>query len=61
VTFDTRRHASLHELLAVNIRVAVLALGRSGSEVRGDELGLQVGRLVTIDAGGGLVRSHQWK
>ena len=61
VTFDTRGHAILDELLAVNFRVAILTLGGSGSEIGSDELSLQVGWLVTIDAGGGLVRSEQWE
>lgn len=61
MTVDARSDAVLGELLAVNILVAVLTLSWRGSEVCRDELGLQVGRLVAIDAGGGLVRSHQWE
>lgn len=61
MTVDARSDAILGELLAVNVLVALLTLGWRGGEVCRDELGLQVGRLVTIDAGGGLVRSHQWE
>lgn len=59
MTINARSHAILGELLAVNVFVAVLALGGRGREVGGDKLGFHVGRLVTIDAGGGLVRAHE--
>jgi len=59
VTVDASCDGVLRELLAVNILVAVFALCWRGGEVCRDELGLHVRRLVTIDAGGGLVRSHQ--
>ena len=58
MTFDARSDAVLDELLAVNVFVAVLALGGRSSEVGRDELRFHVGRLVTIDAGCGFVRSH---
>lgn len=52
-----RGDATLGKLLAVNILVAVFALGGRGGEVGRDQLRIEVGRFVTIDAGGGLVRS----
>ena len=58
VTIDASSHAVLGKLLAVNVLVAVLTLDGRSREVSGDEFGFQVGRLVAIDAGGGLVRSH---
>lgn len=61
MTVDTGSHSVLDELLAMNIRMAVLALGGRGGKVCSDELGLHVRRLVTIDAGSSPVRSHQWE
>src|SRR5258706_2904775 len=49
----------LLELLAVDIVMATLALGRRGGEIRFDQLGLHVGRLMTINASRGPVRAHQ--
>ena len=43
----------------MNILVAILTLGGRGGEVCCEELGLHVGRLVTIDASRRLVRSRQ--
>ena len=59
VTIDTGGHAVLGELLAVDIFVAVFALGGSGREVRLDQLGLHIGRLMAVDAGRGPVRPQQ--
>jgi hypothetical protein len=59
VTLDASSDAVLRELSAVNILVAILTLGGRGGEVCCEELGLHVGRLVTIDASRRLVRSRQ--
>ena len=61
MTIDAGGHSILYELVAVNVGMAILTLGRRRGEVCSDEPGLQVGRLVAIDAGGGLVRAHQWE
>jgi len=61
VTVGAGRDSIFRELLAVDILVALLTLGRRSGEIGRDELRFHVGRLVTIDAGGGLVRSHQWE
>ena len=58
VTVDAGSDSILDELPAVDIFVAVLALAGRGGEVGRDELRSHVGRLVTIYASGGFVRSH---
>ena len=61
MTIDARRHAILLKLFAVGILVAPFALDGCRREIRLDQLGLHIGRLVAIDARGGLVRSGQGK
>lgn len=54
-------HAILCELLAVDIFVALLALGRRGLEIHIDQGGFQIGRLVAVHAGGGAMGPDQWE
>lgn len=61
VTLNTRRNAVPGELPAMNLLMTALALGGRRSEVGGYELGLQVGRLMAIDASRSFVRSDQGK
>ena len=45
-------HSGLGKLFAMNVFVAILALGRSRFEVDTAQPGLEVGRLMAIHAGG---------
>ena len=51
----------IRKLPAVNICMTVFAFRGRGSEIDIQQLGFEVRRLVTIDAGNGSVRSHQWE
>jgi len=59
VAIDTGSDTLFLELFAVNILVAALALRWRRGEVRFDELGFHVGRLVAINACRCPVRTHQ--
>jgi len=61
VTVGAGRNAIFSKLPAVNILMAIFTLGGCGREIRRNELGLHIWRLVAIDAGCGLMRSHQWE
>jgi len=50
VAFGAARHLHLGELFAMDVLMAVLALCRSGLEVHVHQLGLEVRRLVAINA-----------
>ena len=49
------------ELSPVDVIVAVFALRRRALEIYVDQLGFQIGRLVTVHTGCRPVRAHQWK
>src|SRR5271167_1438638 len=61
VTFNTSRDSRLAELFSVDILVAVFAQGRRRFEIHIDQLGLEVGRFVAIDATSRTVGSDQRK
>ena len=61
MTIDAGGHSIPDELVAVDVGMAIVTPGRRRGEICRDEFGLQVGRLVAIDAGGCLVRPHQWE
>jgi len=54
-------HIRFGELLPVNVLMAILALRRRGLEIRIDQLGLQVRRLVAVDARRDPMRTQQRK
>lgn len=59
VTIRTSRNIRYGELLSVNVLMAVFALSRCGLEINVRYLHLEVGRLVTVDAGRGAVGPKQ--
>ncbi len=59
MTFSAARNSCGRELLAVNILMAVFALRGSRFEVDIDELGLEIRRLVAVDASGRPVRTKK--
>lgn len=61
VAFSAARNSCVRELLAMNILMAVFALRRSRFEIDIDELGLEIRRLVAVDASGRSVRTKQRK
>ena len=56
-----RRAICLGELRAMNISMAAFTGSRRGFEVGVRQLGLEIRRLVAIDAGHGAMRSDQWE
>lgn len=50
---------SFGKLLAMNVFMAVFALRGSCTEISMNQLGFQVGRFVTVPAGGATVRANQ--
>ncbi len=61
VAVDAGGDAVLGELFAVDLLMAIFALGRCRREIRSDELGLQVRRLMAINTSRGLVRAYKGK
>jgi len=59
VTLGTSSYVAFGELLAMDILVAVLALGRCGLEIGIQQFGLKVRGLVAIDASRSAVCAHQ--
>ena len=61
VAFCATGNVGFGKLFSVNIRVALLALGRRGLEVHICQSGLQVRGLMTVDARRSAMRTDQWK
>ena len=61
VTLGTMRDVSLGELLAVNVFVAIFALGGRAFEIHVQKPGFEIRRLMTADTCRGAVRSQQRK
>lgn len=59
VAVGAARDIGFRELLAVDVLMAILALRGSSLEIRIDQLGLKVRRLMAIDAGRRLMGSEQ--
>ena len=58
VAFSTAGNLAFGKLLPVNILMAVLTLLRCRLKIDIDQLRFQIGRLMTINAGRGAVRSQ---
>lgn len=61
VTIRTESNFACRELLSVNVLVTVLALGRGRLKINVGDLGLEIRRLMAVDAGGRAVSTEQSK
>lgn len=61
VTIRTASNFSCRELLSVNVLMTVFALGRGRLKINVGDLGLEIRRLMAVDAGGRTMSTEQSK